>query len=544
MKEINDIFKDKLYNYQKTPSQEIFDNIKKNYPKTSFKELCRANIAKIVIYIILIISTIILIIVILNYKNENQIENTNNVVENNNNVVITNISKNNTKIIQNANNTKKEIISINKKTDNWLHQNKDSKTLIQNINFFTIKDTIVCGLEFEMKFIEPIKNIILPKGIEMSSNSKNTIFVASNTGEFLIKYYEKQNNVILIDSMTVVYTETAKPKLIFSDEILCPNQSVKVTIENLKNYSIDWEIENLKIKNISKNKFEIFNLKNGENLIKINYSNKNCNLTEERIIKVFDNIIYNIQRNPDYCSGGNGAITINVKNLKPELFVLDNKISNKTGYFPNLNAGIHFVQIKYNNECVVRDSVFLFDTLKLKPYFKVEADLIDKNRFLFNNLTEIDYLGYEKNHEIEFIWKINDKEISRNDNFDYEFPNGGNYNVKLLAKINNDCFREYSENLVIADTYLKIPNVFTPNGDGVGDFFEIKSDIVLKNFSLIISGTQGEKVFESNNANNFWDGKISGNNDAPEGVYYYTISAEGNNGKKIKQAGTVQLIRR
>ncbi len=69
---------------------------------------------------------------------------------------------------------------------------------------------------------------------------------------------------------------------------------------------------------------------------------------------------------------------------------------------------------------------------------------------------------------------------------------------------------------------LSIPNVFTPNGDGKNDFFEIKSNSQPKNFFLVIKNRWGRKVFESNDINNSWNGKID-NENCSEGVYFYTI---------------------
>ncbi len=170
--------------------------------------------------------------------------------------------------------------------------------------------------------------------------------------------------------------------------------------------------------------------------------------------------------------------------------------------------------------------------------------MVEKNKYFFRNYTKIDDDGFEKYNDIRFSWKINNVEFSEADNPYYEFKESGKFVVELMATINGACFSTYSENIIISDNELKIPSIFTPNGDGVGDYFEIFSEEKFVYFNVVVTTTQGEKVFESNDVNKSWDGKVYGNNDAPDGHYFYILSAETEKGNKIEQKGIVQIIRR
>ena len=89
---------------------------------------------------------------------------------------------------------------------------------------------------------------------------------------------------------------------------------------------------------------------------------------------------------------------------------------------------------------------------------------------------------------------------------------------------------------VLLDCDLDIPNVFTPNGDGVNDFFVISANGI-KTFSISIYNRWGEKVFESDDITKSWDG-----GDSNDGTYFYIVKAESINGKGFDNKGYLQLL--
>jgi gliding motility-associated-like protein len=93
------------------------------------------------------------------------------------------------------------------------------------------------------------------------------------------------------------------------------------------------------------------------------------------------------------------------------------------------------------------------------------------------------------------------------------------------------------------DDSLKFPNVFTPNGDGYNDRFEIanlETDHYLGRYFMVFN-RWGKKIYERSNYFNEWDGA-----GVPDGTYYfifrYTFSFLGKNVDK-EVSGTVTLIR-
>jgi len=68
-----------------------------------------------------------------------------------------------------------------------------------------------------------------------------------------------------------------------------------------------------------------------------------------------------------------------------------------------------------------------------------------------------------------------------------------------------------------------VPNVFSPNGDGKNDVLKITYQWTVTEFNIKIYNRWGLQVFESNDINNSWNGKIDGH-DADDGTYYYILS--------------------
>jgi gliding motility-associated-like protein len=95
------------------------------------------------------------------------------------------------------------------------------------------------------------------------------------------------------------------------------------------------------------------------------------------------------------------------------------------------------------------------------------------------------------------------------------------------------------------DCYLNIPNSFSPNGDGLNDYFlprELLSS-GLTSFTMSIYNRWGEKIFATDKIDGRgWDGKFNGVNQ-PQGVYVYVIDAIFRSNLKKNFTGNVTLMR-
>ena len=88
-----------------------------------------------------------------------------------------------------------------------------------------------------------------------------------------------------------------------------------------------------------------------------------------------------------------------------------------------------------------------------------------------------------------------------------------------------------------------VPNVFTPNKDGINDLFSLISADGIESLSCVILNRWGTIVQTFNQPNFTWDGRDAGGNDMMEGVYFYQITGTTSGGEEIDKQGFVSLER-
>ena len=95
------------------------------------------------------------------------------------------------------------------------------------------------------------------------------------------------------------------------------------------------------------------------------------------------------------------------------------------------------------------------------------------------------------------------------------------YAVTAVDSVGNES--EYS-NIVCVDECInyELPNVFTPNGDGINDLFKPYPYNLVEKIDLKVYGRWGNLVFQTNDPDINWDARnMNSGNKVPPGVYYY-----------------------
>ena len=91
-------------------------------------------------------------------------------------------------------------------------------------------------------------------------------------------------------------------------------------------------------------------------------------------------------------------------------------------------------------------------------------------------------------------------------------------------------------------TQIILPNIFTPNNDGVNDTFFVKG-ANLSNFSCTIFNRWGNELYKWGDITTGWNGKDKNGTTYDDGTYYYVVTYTDNTGKAQTQKGFVQLVR-
>lgn len=119
----------------------------------------------------------------------------------------------------------------------------------------------------------------------------------------------------------------------------------------------------------------------------------------------------------------------------------------------------------------------------------------------------------------------------------YAVTQPGTYYVTVSDSLGCSATDTIVVNMYPCGGNLKISNVFTPNGDGMNDYFIIRPEGV-NSFKLSIFNRWGVLMFEANEHSRGWDGKTASGENCAEGTYYYVFTSE-----QLQLKGYITLMR-
>jgi len=123
------------------------------------------------------------------------------------------------------------------------------------------------------------------------------------------------------------------------------------------------------------------------------------------------------------------------------------------------------------------------------------------------------------------------------------FDSPGTYVIVLTAS--NGICQDVDQMNVVVIPYepliIHVPNIFTPNGDGTNDSFQIDVENGVS-IDVVIVNRWGNFVAELTDFTQKWDGTSKGN-EMDEGVYFFKYSILGKDGNTLEGQGFVELFR-
>jgi gliding motility-associated-like protein len=144
---------------------------------------------------------------------------------------------------------------------------------------------------------------------------------------------------------------------------------------------------------------------------------------------------------------------------------------------------------------------------------------------VINNLKpQVSFLDKSTPDVVNWRWYFSEKGYSNQQNPPFTYRDTGTQQVKLYVINQNGC-----PDSIVKTVYIEpemtffLPNSFSPNFDSVNDEFKGTGFLFgLKSFRLSIWNRWGEKIFETHNPSEGWNGaKNNAGRPEPEGVYLY-----------------------
>jgi len=168
----------------------------------------------------------------------------------------------------------------------------------------------------------------------------------------------------------------------------------------------------------------------------------------------------------------------------------------------------------------------------------VEADF--SYAYLTNNQINFTDLSLNGSH---FEWDFGDGSTSDLQNPSHMYADTGVYIVTLTIINDVGCVSSVQHPVEVYPPYhLYVPNAFTPDDNGLNDYFLPVAVGVLKS-EMLIFDRWGGILFQSSERNAGWNGRDSDGKRVQLGVYVYLLNYETPTGQKYTSYGTVTLLR-
>jgi gliding motility-associated-like protein len=139
-------------------------------------------------------------------------------------------------------------------------------------------------------------------------------------------------------------------------------------------------------------------------------------------------------------------------------------------------------------------------------------------------------------------WDFGDGDTSGVQNPIHAYHSTGEYVVTLVTANTYGCYDTLRYSFIDVMEGLEIPNVFSPNGDGVNDVFHVFSSGA-EEYSFEVFDRWGLKIFDTTAPRIDWDGHTNAGQPATAGTYYYILYARMSSGKVYDLRGHITLLR-
>jgi gliding motility-associated-like protein len=186
------------------------------------------------------------------------------------------------------------------------------------------------------------------------------------------------------------------------------------------------------------------------------------------------------------------------------------------------------------------DSIVVPDLGVISKFYKE-----DKN-YKLGELVDFSDFSSNKNDIISWDWNLGDTTIYYT-NFQNaikkQYVSSGDKTIELKVTNSKGCF-DVSSQMIKVINDCDIPNVITPNGDGINDQFQL-SDQIFKQYNITVFNRWGTIILRKANQTDLvmWDGKNDNKEVCDDGVYFYILDGFLLDGTSFKKTGNISVLK-
>ena len=293
----------------------------------------------------------------------------------------------------------------------------------------------------------------------------------------------------------------------------------------------------------------ITDLCSGEYIVRVSDS-LDCSIIDTIDVTPVQSFDINVHSTPDVCFQGNGTATVIATGSSGYTYDWGAGSIQNTPVISGLHSGTYNVTVTDIKQCsevisaVVGDSGDL--NISLFAYPKV-LTLIDD--------LPVHFIGSSADNVVNWQWDFGDgTTYSGASSEEHTYFSLGTFLITLIGTGNNGCKDTAYENIEVRDIFaFYIPNAFTPDGDGINDFFFPQGiNVDPENFEMWIYNRWGNMIYHTDvwyddeYKCEGWNGtedNLGTWNDAIIDVYVYHINVREIFGPEYTYYGKVVLIK-
>ncbi len=272
--------------------------------------------------------------------------------------------------------------------------------------------------------------------------------------------------------------------------------------------------------------------------------NNGCTLVDTVFVPAPIGDTYTISTDSTSCYGSDyadGALHIFGQPVQngPFQFAVDGGLFQYSGDFYNLKAGNHVVLAQNNFGCDTTLNAVVPEPMNAATEILPSDTTLNLGESIQLSST---FSPYPLSTITSYSWSPSTGLNCTDCPNPIATPYGRQTQYVLTITYNGLCEASASMTILVdGGEPVYIPNSFSPNGDGNNDIFQIYG-VGIKTIDLKIFNRWGEKVYESNNQFEGWDGTYKGVLQNPA-VFVYQVNITYLNDKKVLRVGSITIIR-